>query len=511
MRGRQRSGIKSAPKTTENRILANAKALAEDPELFLPICNTPNCGKLFCPIKAIKKQLLRVNKSKGDAKRMEKASRSGSDFSKAYAALLLIGASGKIPYLTSDPLSKASFAIRGNARRSFAIAFQNFDDPELRLLAFQKTGCRMYAFGGKLVCCGNSNALPDGFAEKLAEKLELGVKSKDGKTLLECGCAGENGKSERIMISLPAANLEINICAGCAGDDNTLGIMLGSIAGFRAKDFVISASVKPKCSFTCADCPYEKAGAWKAVAEYRARVSSDAALVKSAQSAAGAAALKREEPLFSACGRCFGKDWRAFLESLNPDEVQRKALEAVLPKFGKLLSIKEPSAAKATEALWQEFAGELLAAITGSKDEAARILGASGGKHPDQILHDASRALECRKVLEKYPRYENLPQLAAIADAVARTYKTEGANAAAGAALSISTSDTKVKSLVYGALLALGCASQSEWKYSREEKEFGGMLSVKIKALLDSKPEEYNALLQEILALTGSNERIAPL
>ncbi len=508
MRGRQHSGIKSAPKTTENRILSNAKALAEDPELFLPTCCNPDCGKLFCPMKAIRKRLLRVKSMSGNSKRLEKASRSGSDFSKAYAALLLICASGKIPYLTTDPLTKASFAIRGGARRNFAIAFQNFDDPELRILAFQKTGCKIYAFGEKLVCCGKSNALPDGFAEKLAEKLELIVKGRDGKMIFECGFAGGNGC---IAISLPAANLEINICAACAGEDNTLGVVLGSIAGFKPGDFGISAIVKPECASSCADCPYEKADVRKALTEYRARISSDAMLLKNAQSAAGAAVQGHEKPLFSSGSRCFGKDWHAFLESLNPDEVQRKALEAVLPRCGKPHSIKEPSAAKAIEALWQEFAREMLAAITGSGEQSAKIPGASGGKHPDQILHDTLRALECKKVLEKYPKYGKLPELAALADRIARMYKTEGANTAAGVALSISTSDTKMKSLVYGALLALGCASQSEWKYSREEKEFGGLLSAKIKALLDSKPEEYNALLADVLALTGSNEKIKSL
>lgn len=489
-----RSGIKSAPKTAETRILANAKALMENPELFLPLCNSKKCGKLFCPIASARRGILGVNAISSDEKKLERASKHGSDFAKAYAGLLLIGKSGKVPYIATDPGTKAPFAVRGTAKHQFSMAFQNFDEPELRLKAFANTGCKIYAVGDKLVCCGKSNALPQGFAQSAAEKLDLKVRQESGKEKLECGCG-----NYVLSISLPSASLEISLCEKCASEtENTLGILIGSISGIRGADFKIEVKMKPECASKCASCIYEKTDIANAINPYSARAVTDTALLKSAANILEDCASKSRLPHFLVGRKCFGPDWRAFLVFLKPDEVQRKALEAVLPKCKKSISLEEPNAAKAIEALWGEFSDEMAMTVGGEPPKTQA--------HPDQVLHEMQRGAERARILEEYPKYVKLPELASIADAIARAYKAEGPEAAASAAMSFPVHDTRAKSLIYGFLMAIGSAGQTEWKYSREEKEFGAILKEKAKALLDSKSEEYHALLQETVALTGSNE-----
>lgn len=491
-----RSGIKSAPKTAETRILSNANALAGNPELFLPLCNFKKCGKFFCPINSARRDILRVKSISGDEKKLEKASTHGSDFSKAYAGLLLIGKSGKVPFIATDPNTKAPFVVRGTAKHQLSLAFQNFDDPELRLKAFGKTGCKIYSVGEKLICCGKSNAAPDGFGQSAAEKLELKLRNDGARAILECGC-GDYVLSMR----LPDAGLEILLCEKCASEtENTLGMLIDMISGISAGEFKIEIKIRPECASKCMSCIYENANFGSVIAPYSARAITDSALLKGAQKIIDECAAGSGKAHFTIGRKCLGSDWRAFLELLNPDEVQRKALGSVLPKWKKPLSLAEPNAAKAIEALWSEFSEWMAEAVGG---ELPKTLA-----HPDKIIHDIQKQAERAKILEKYPKYWKLPELASLADSISRTYKAEGVEAASSAAVSWPVRDTKAKSLVYGFLLAIGNAGHTEWKYSVEEKEFGAILKDNAKALLDSRPDEYDRLLRSLVALTGSNETI---
>jgi hypothetical protein len=67
----------------------------------------------------------------------------------------------------------------------------------------------------------------------------------------------------------------------------------------------------------------------------------------------------------------------------------------------------------------------------------------------------------------------------------------------------------KAKSIAYAFLLALGKGSEEKWKYSKEEIEYGEFLHQYTKKLLTVEPEQYSAVLQELLTVSGSSEMIA--
>jgi hypothetical protein len=126
---------------------------------------------------------------------------------------------------------------------------------------------------------------------------------------------------------------------------------------------------------------------------------------------------------------------------------------------------------------------------------------------PTDILTVVFEYKQRQKILSHLPQYTSLPPLARYADGVARTYRTFGEKNAF-AEIKKHPETPKGKSLAYAFLLAFRKGTETKWKYSKEEIEYGEFLTPYARALLDATPDSYSKVLQELLTVSGSSEII---
>ncbi len=71
-----------------------------------------------------------------------------------------------------------------------------------------------------------------------------------------------------------------------------------------------------------------------------------------------------------------------------------------------------------------------------------------------------------------------------------------------------SKSETKIKSVSCGLLIALDSLKGKEWQFTKEELDYGKYLADFSKALLESEPKDYKDALESLLMASGSGETL---
>ncbi|KQM12113.1 hypothetical protein AOA80_04230 [Methanomassiliicoccales archaeon RumEn M1] len=103
---------------------------------------------------------------KDDPKKLDFAMNWGDQLVRAYAATISLAEAGKVPYLAAGrtPMGDVSYAVRGKVEKDKLIGVQNFDHPELRLMAFWKIAERenlhMYSMEDHVFCSPDGPSPP---------------------------------------------------------------------------------------------------------------------------------------------------------------------------------------------------------------------------------------------------------------------------------------------------------------------------------------------------------------
>jgi hypothetical protein len=212
-----------------------------------------------------------------------------------------------------------------------------------------------------------------------------------------------------------------------------------------------------------------------------------------------------EEKILVLDGVSYGTDVSRFVDALQPNSSERTALEFFLNKSQEPLIVSKITPGKILERFWNEFGMEFLSSILDDTEMAASLFQLDDT--PSNIVLLAFEYKQRRMILSQLPVYDQLPPLAAFADAVARTYMTFGEKKAL-AEIKNHPDTPKGKSIAYAFLLALGKGAEVKWKFSKEEIEYGGFLKDHAKKLLTVEPEKYSVVLQELLTAGGSSETV---
>ncbi len=504
---RVRTFARTATKSQEKKLIENAKKLREDPFLILPECPDLGCDKYFGKIK---KKLLKISKFKDDIDKLEKfANKKGIEA--AFAGTISLAISEKAPYLgvIKFPTGDITYAQRGKAEKEKLIATQHFDDPIWRLLGLKdlsfKKGLNIYSWNNGFVCSGVNANPPDDFVEFIIKKLDFSRKDNviyckhiDIKKVKK----QESLKEDYISINWKSANILIAICKDCAkSTKNTIfNISKYMLSPNLSDDFkinVISKIKHKKDAFLTPESDLLKKYLSGKLSDYEfiiKNIEKQEDMIK-----------QSDERVFVLNGESFGSDVEKFIEALEPNKHEKKALEFILEKLDEPLIVTDVNSNKILEMFWDKYALDFINSIIDDKDMANSMFHLDDT--PTNILTLVFDYKERQKILSELPQFESLPPLANFADSITKTYKTFGQKKAI-AEIKKKPDTPKGRSMAYAFLLVFKKGKDTKWKYSKQEIEYGEFLKDYAEKLIESDPKNYRQRLQDLLTVSGSNEKI---
>jgi hypothetical protein len=501
-----RSFARTAPKSQEKYLVENAKKLQDDPFLILPTCTDDN-NKYF---QKLRKQLKRIHQYRTDEKKLEKLShKKGLDG--ALAGTYLLAISEKAPYLAAltFPTGDITYAQRGKADKEKLIAVQHFDDPVFRLrgikdIAFKKN-LFVYSWDDGYVCTGKEAHPPSEFIEFIRNKLGL----SSVNDVMSCPhISAETAKKKEyqtlnyLRIEWKSAQIIIALCENCTKSTRNTMFTISKYMLQRnlSDDFDIEVITHVGKHQVLSD--KQKTAHLQ---DYLTGKLTDYEFIKKISKSQEEHVKQVDEKILVLDGVSYGTDVTRFVDALQPNSSEKTALEFFLNKSQEPLIVSKITSGKVLERFWSEFGMEFLGSILDDPEMAASLFQLDDT--PSNIVQLAFEYKQRRMILSRLPVYDQLPPLAAFADAVARTYMTFGEKKAI-AEIKNHPDTPKGKSIAYAFLLALGKGAEVKWKFSKEEIEYGGFLKDHAKKLLTVEPEQYSVVLQELLTAGGSSETV---
>lgn len=501
MRRRARfRGVKKTPKTLEKDILDRSRRLAEDPELLMPEC-ARSCRR--CSIRSSVEKMQKVAAKKDDPKKLDFAMNWGDHLVRAYAATISLAEAGKVPYLAAGktPMGDVSYAVRGKVEKDKLIGVQNFDHPELRLMAFWKIAERerlhMYSMEDHVFCSPDGPSPPAQYVEEAISLLPYDL-DDDGR------CPHPDAV-ERLRVRWKSARATLEICHDCAGSVNTIHMLASRIAAADPTDdfeFEVPFELRGE---GC-DLAQESKVSADLVARYRRGEMTDADLLKEH----AAERLKRirdsGKEVYIIGETCLGSDRSAFLARLRGGEAEIEAVSGFLAKHPMAVVTRSDQAANLLADLWAEHSGELLAQVA-SPETLEELAKENRQLSPAQAVAEAKRAERSKGITSQLPAYGKLGPAASHADRLARVHLTEGKTSVARQVERSRGGNHVLRSISYAFLVATGEASSMSWQFSREEMDFGNYLVPFVQKLTSSTGEEYHEALLLLMEASGSGEK----
>ncbi|MFQ6128886.1 MAG: hypothetical protein ACE5QW_08310 [Thermoplasmata archaeon] len=506
-RPKVRSKARTAAKKKERELIARAKRLRDGPDPIIPEC-AAECRK--CPFEKMRTKLLKLLKYRDNKRKLASLSNFGSDFTKAYAATLLLAAQQKAPYLAVARVGNKdiAYAQRGKAKKELLIGFQHYDEPDARLLAVadiaRKNGLFIFSTKEKMICTGTTGRPPKQYVREAIGRMKYPFqKSADGYISVEAG-------DETILqVRWIPAEISIKVSRSRSSSKRNIASVILNRMLYPQNVSVLDMRIHPGFRHARGgdDCPLKTLT--KVSRDLRDKHMSgkvsDREFIDMHLDAVREKGGTLDQRIFAVGMTCFDDDSEAFIESLRPNEVEREALRALLDNLNENIILDEASPSKVLDMFWREAGLEALKAVLHDEDAASRFYerSLSSEETPSHFVREAFQSAQREKILADLPKYKRLPPVARFCDRIARIYKTEGSAAAAKEIRRDSSREKAYKALEYAFLLALNEGKGEEWRYTEDERGFGVHLKSAAEGLLSAKPEDYDASLRNLLAMSG--------
>ncbi len=503
-----RKGPKRASKVEEQKLIEMGQKLKKDPSVVIPRCED-NC--LLCKFGKEKRWMKKLEASKEDKNKLEKYSKKGPDLTKAVAATMLLAHEKKAKVLAtaSIPGGKISYAKKGNAGAKYLVGVQYFDDPFLRLMAYHEysqKGYYIYSWKDNIVCTGKDDKPPKGYIKDRLGSTPYDLRSKGKKF----SCPHDHEENSSFTLRWITPECSIKICERCASKGSNMFIHLSEgIASPENKNmFDLSGEYRMKCESDCDTCiAAGDTSLKKEVKEefFKGSISDRDLIEKIIEDKRKI--LKNRKHIFAVGERCFGKDADAFLESLRYESWEQDVLKKTIELTGPVM-LEQGTVNELLELGWKEDPYEILKVLLDDEDRIGELVEDSDKKIPRDIVREANKRKTELDELSALPNFSKLPPRAKLAHELSLAYKTGGAEQAINYLKGVNPRETRMKSIAYSFLVAIGRAESHRWKYADNEVETGEFLSTYFKKLIDSSGEEYAKTLQELLKMSGSTETI---
>ena len=508
----RRSGPKRASQTEQKKLVNNAKKLAENPSKVIPECRD-NC--FLCKYRSDEKKIKKIAKYKDNEERLDKYSKRGPDLAKAVAGTLLLAIQEKAPLLAraQTPQGQISFAKRGNADKERLIGIQHFQDPTLRLLAYSKEakkGYYFYSWKDNIVCTGKNDKPPEEFVKDTLLSLPYNLKKSKNKVF----CKGISKKKENsyFILNWKPTDYELYIDTNCAKREVNLFASLSSnmMSSDNSRSFELDAEYKLKCESDCKTCRFDVDVPLsdELKEKYFQGQLSDITLLDKYEKD-GWSVIKKESSIYAIGDRCYGNNMGDFLSTFRFEDWEEPALRKIVERANGIV-LEEGTVNELLKDSWDDMGVEAINEIIDDEELSKKIFDEykDKSKLPREILREALNRKKRREKLSSLPEFKNLPPKAKFANEAAKIYKTEGKDEVLKYIENQELGNTRMKSLAYGFLKALGEGQSSKWKYEDSEIESGEFMSEYVQKLLNAEGEEYAQSLKTLLKMSGSTASI---
>ncbi|UCE80310.1 MAG: hypothetical protein JSV94_03825 [Methanobacteriota archaeon] len=499
-------------KVREKDLLTKAEVLKENFELILPKCSE-SCRA--CPFVRTRLQLERIARFKDSPDKLAKFARKGDKIARAYAATIGLAHDKKAPYLASAKYPKGTvmFALRGKTPREKLIGVQNYDSPQWRVLSVMdlvKRGkLHIYSFGDDFICTGRQPKPPAEYMQFAARAVGAQEKA-DG--VFECPHNPDS--TDHVRYDWIGSEAAVLLCDQCAiKARNVLGKLADGIAVPNVLDSIDVSIVRPlhpvSSDDSCGDLldrPLEQ----DLLDEYSSGRIGDKELIEKHMDEVHEALKTMSEKVLVIGSKCFGSDVEAFVKAMTSDPIEAKALKGLLSNIGHPIVVASGDTVnKLLSTFWVDHGKASLRGVV-SEELADKYFDDSDEaiRSPLKVIRRAAKRAERDAVSSQIPRYDGLSTYGKFVDGVARAFKTGGAPSASTAMDVDSSADHRTRSIAYAFDLSLGVTAR-EWKFTKEEKEFGKHLKKYASRLLNSTdPDAHHEAFVAFLREAGVTEEV---
>ncbi len=510
---------RQSSKTREKELIKIAKRLAKDPEIILPVC-TEECLK--DPFLKVRKQLGRIKDAADDEDFLLRYSKKGDPLARAVAGTILLKHAGKVPILAVLKTSwgEASYAMRGKTTKERLVGVQNLDNPIWRIFAIidivKKKKVYVYSDRKKMICTGRNPHPPADFVDWDIKQLPYSfLRSRNihhCKHLKPDEIVKDKVEGKAyIYIHWVSADRIFALCEQCADKENVPALLSRYMTGPKvSEDFELDVRFRPTCGIhDCSLCTGEWTLERNTMKAYQKGQLFDKDIITSGKKIFESTLTGSGLKIYMAGGVCYGEDMDAFIDSFNPDEVERTALEEVLEAHDDTIITDSTTIGKILGSLWDQHGLKALNSITGDPKMARELYSSYdvAKTSATTILKDASRLIKVHAILSTLPSYSSLPADWEYADNVARIYRTDGKEEALR--MIIKSKDI-ARPVAWAFLRALEATAGKDWMFKSLEMELGDSVKDKALELIFAESEDYHEALTGLMRAVGSSAEVTP-
>ncbi len=525
-----RTGARTTSKGLEKELKRKAKRLAQDPTLALPRCTVD-----VPLIKKLEKKLREVQSHKDNRSALEKLSKKGDRFVRAYAATLLLIHEDKIPYIAvfRGPFGDVGYALRGQTSKEKLVGIQHYDDPRIKMMAFleevKKGKLFMFVTENELICTGSVPKPPDEVLDLLPKRLGKGMIGGDSliysKDLEKKVVAKmEPWKEPYIVVHWLSAGMDIakSLYHSRMNKDNTFATCASYMATSNISDyFDVDVIVKPVCKrgVGCGcDLPPKK----EEKGSFLSRLGKVKEPTSKEQYLQGKVMdhrfiekeyqeylerLREEgKTVYIVENRCYGDSRKDLISSLRLSTEELEVMKVFLEfARGPLISM-DPSANKIMTPFWDEVGKDLIDRIIDNKKIAKKVFKELPVPRfqPMAVIQEGKFQIQEQKVRGMLPHLVDPPEMMDFAYECTIAYLVRGRNGASRIIERYQGDDIKLKAAKYAFVKHLDLEKKAGWSYTTHEIGYAEGLDEIVGRITVEDPDKFISGMKELWKATGS-------
>jgi hypothetical protein len=480
-------GTKTAAKSEQKKLVSRLKVIHQNPSLLLPKTRS---GTKEAEVYSKVLNELELAKKQYDNPPSFISSIFGSKpkdpLAKAYgASLTIINSGAPVMAIARFPHGEVNYVLRGSGiSKEKLIGIQNHENRLWSRFAHldyvKKHKFFIYILQKGMVCTGTKPKYPKELWDEACNDIKVKV-GNDSPFGLEISC---ESLGETIII--PAKRMS-------KSKENSYSHFLKHQVAFEPNlDFILD--IKSMFSDIVSRKPEE------VLSNYGKGLISDNELWSSVLSYQKKEILENDQQYFIVSDNLFTKE--KFMDQISNSKIDEAIVEDILSDYNTSVVLDNMSLSSFTEFTWDESGKSLVNRI--DPNEVNNYV----GDNSLDLLRKLYNQIVKESLTSEYPKFKSLNEPLKILDNVVRLLKVDEKARALKLLENLVSNNNMTKSISWSILVCLKATSSRAWKYSKEEKALGDLLSDNIDKLIKSKPEGYTTILELISERIGLGNKL---
>ena len=483
-------GTKTAGKFEQKKLLERMEQVLENPKLLLPKTNKNDIGSKIYD-KVYEDMLIAREQYKNPPSFISSifGKKPKDPLSKAYAASLTILDSGApVMAVARFPHGEVNYVMRGyGASKEMLIGIQNHHHRLWSRFAHlgyvKKYKLFIYSLESGLLCTGDVPRYPIELWDEVTSRLKISNK------VMDSNCMKIKCKSLNKTAYISTRKMK-------KSKENTYSHFL--------KDQI---SVDPDSDFdidlNTVLSPIVKEIDSEIIGEYQKGLVTDSKFLENVISFQKESVISGNSSTgqhFVIANEILKKD--ELISKLCTSKIDEAIVEDLLEEFSESLILEQGTLAHFTENLWENYGSHLANKISnGSADNY-------NGNNSLEILRKLYDQIVKESLTSDYPSFVNLNESLKMLDKVIKMVKIGEKSKAIKYIDDFNSNNNITKSISWAVLFCLNSTSSRAWKYGKEEKALGEILSKQMQLLLDSNPNNYKEYFESISKTVGLGNKL---